>query len=162
MVETRRCLLPGKQILALFLLLTLQIIMSFWCNGCWDQSCLALEDHQGIRYIKPYLLCLFIYWVSLTNFRWEFSKKSLNLKMFWIPRQFFPRNLHCWKSKQTRQKIGEIIIFLTLQYLRSTLSDRYKIFLDLFNMSTFLIPRDEIPPLTDEMKTQLRTHSFSG
>ena len=27
------------------------------------------------------------------------------------------------------------------QYLRSTLSDRYKIFLDLFNMSTFLIPR---------------------
>jgi len=48
------------------------------------------------------------------------------------------------------------------QYLRSTLSDRYKIFLDLFNMSTFLIPRDEIPPLTDEMKTQLRTHSFSG
>jgi len=45
------------------------------------------------------------------------------------------------------------------QYLRSTLSDRYKIFLDLFNMSTFLIPREDIPPLTDEMKTKLRTHS---
>ena len=30
---------------------------------------------------------------------------------------------------------------ILFQYLRSTLSDRYKIFLDLFNMSTFLIPR---------------------
>lgn len=48
------------------------------------------------------------------------------------------------------------------QYLRSTLSDRYKIFLDLFNMSTFLIPRDDIPLLTEEMKTMLRTHSFSA
>lgn len=47
------------------------------------------------------------------------------------------------------------------QYLRSTMSDRYKIFLDLFNMSTFLIPRDEIPPLTEEMKYVLRTHSFN-
>ena len=46
------------------------------------------------------------------------------------------------------------------QYLRSTLSDRYKVFLDLFNVSTFLIPREDIPPLTDEMKTMLRTHSL--
>lgn len=48
------------------------------------------------------------------------------------------------------------------QYLRSTLSDRYKVFLDLFNVSTFLIPRDDIPPLTDDMKTLLRTHSLSN
>lgn len=41
------------------------------------------------------------------------------------------------------------------QYLRSTLSDRYKVFLDLFNLSTFLIPRDLIPPLTQEMRKQL-------
>lgn len=41
------------------------------------------------------------------------------------------------------------------QYLRSTLSDRYKVFLDLFNLSTFLIPRDEIPPLTDDMRKML-------
>ena len=47
-------------------------------------------------------------------------------------------------------------------YLRSTLSDRYKIFLDLFNMSTFLIPRNVIPPLTDAMKTMLRTHSVAA
>ncbi len=48
------------------------------------------------------------------------------------------------------------------QYLRSTLSDRYKIFLDLFNVSTFLIPREDIPCLTDSMKTMLRTHSYSN
>lgn len=41
------------------------------------------------------------------------------------------------------------------QYLRSTLSDRYKVFLDLFNLSTFLIPRDVIPPLNRDMKTKL-------
>ncbi|XP_026273018.1 tryptophan 2,3-dioxygenase isoform X1 [Frankliniella occidentalis] len=41
------------------------------------------------------------------------------------------------------------------QYLRSTLSDRYKVFLDLFNLSTFLIPRDYIPPLTSHMKIAL-------
>ncbi|KAG8239902.1 hypothetical protein J437_LFUL019496 [Ladona fulva] len=41
------------------------------------------------------------------------------------------------------------------QYLRSTLSDRYKVFLDLFNLSTFLIPRTHIPPLTKGMKNKL-------
>ncbi|XP_033223163.1 tryptophan 2,3-dioxygenase [Belonocnema kinseyi] len=41
------------------------------------------------------------------------------------------------------------------QYLKSTLSDRYKVFLDLFNLSTFLIPRNLIPPLTKQMKTKL-------
>ncbi|XP_066599386.1 tryptophan 2,3-dioxygenase [Prorops nasuta] len=40
-------------------------------------------------------------------------------------------------------------------YLKSTLSDRYKVFLDLFNLSTFLIPRHLIPPLSKKMKTQL-------
>ncbi|XP_015603424.1 tryptophan 2,3-dioxygenase [Cephus cinctus] len=40
-------------------------------------------------------------------------------------------------------------------YLKSTLSDRYKVFLDLFNLSTFLIPRQLIPPLTKKMKTKL-------
>ncbi|XP_075156433.1 tryptophan 2,3-dioxygenase-like [Haematobia irritans] len=41
------------------------------------------------------------------------------------------------------------------QYLRSTLSDRYKVFLDLFNLSTFLIPREAIPPLDDSMRKEL-------
>ncbi|KAH9510015.1 hypothetical protein Btru_044839 [Bulinus truncatus] len=41
------------------------------------------------------------------------------------------------------------------QYLRSTVSDRYKVFLDLFNMSTYLIPRVYIPPLSRALKRQL-------
>lgn len=42
------------------------------------------------------------------------------------------------------------------QYLRSTLSDRYKVFLDLFNLSTFLIPREVIPPLNEKMRQKLK------
>jgi len=45
------------------------------------------------------------------------------------------------------------------QYLRSTLSERYKVFIDLFNMSTFLVPRNLIPPLTPQMRSTLRTHA---
>ncbi|XP_034477391.1 tryptophan 2,3-dioxygenase [Drosophila innubila] len=41
------------------------------------------------------------------------------------------------------------------QYLRSTLSDRYKVFLDLFNLSTFLIPREAIPPLDESIRSKL-------
>ncbi|CAG5133808.1 unnamed protein product [Candidula unifasciata] len=41
------------------------------------------------------------------------------------------------------------------QYLRSTVSDRYKVFLDLFNMSTYLIPRDYIPPLSRTLRRRL-------
>ncbi|KAG1954325.1 tryptophan 2,3-dioxygenase A [Pimephales promelas] len=33
------------------------------------------------------------------------------------------------------------------QYLRSTVSDRYKVFVDLFNLATFLVPREWIPKL---------------
>jgi len=43
------------------------------------------------------------------------------------------------------------------QYLRSTVSDRYKVFLDLFNLSTYLIPRAYIPPLTRNMTRTLST-----
>ncbi|KAI1296607.1 Tryptophan 2,3-dioxygenase [Halotydeus destructor] len=40
-------------------------------------------------------------------------------------------------------------------YLRSTLSDRYKVFMDICNLSSFLIPRSYIPPLTARMKKRL-------
>lgn len=36
-------------------------------------------------------------------------------------------------------------------------SDRYKVFLDLFNLSTYVIPREYIPPLTMSMKRTLST-----
>lgn len=41
------------------------------------------------------------------------------------------------------------------QYLRATVSDRYKMFLDLFNMATYLIPRHLIPSLSGAMKRKL-------
>ncbi|KAK4291742.1 hypothetical protein Pmani_035453 [Petrolisthes manimaculis] len=48
------------------------------------------------------------------------------------------------------------------QYLRSTLSDRYKVFLDLFNLSTFLLPRNSVPPLTRQMKSRLSIRESGG
>jgi len=40
-------------------------------------------------------------------------------------------------------------------YLRSTISDRYKVFLDLFNLSTWLIPRAYIPALPAEIRRRI-------
>ena len=40
-------------------------------------------------------------------------------------------------------------------YLRSTVSDRYRVFLDLFNLSTFFVPRKYIPELTAAIKRAL-------
>jgi hypothetical protein len=43
-----------------------------------------------------------------------------------------------------------------------TFSDRYKIFIDLFNLASFLIPREFIPKLTREMRLRLSTASIEG
>jgi tryptophan 2,3-dioxygenase len=37
-------------------------------------------------------------------------------------------------------------------YLRSTASDRYKVFYDVVNLSTWLIPRQYVPQLNEDMK----------
>lgn len=42
-------------------------------------------------------------------------------------------------------------------YLRSTASDRYKIFNDIVNLSTWLIPREYVPVITDDIKKRLNT-----
>ncbi|KAK3699883.1 hypothetical protein QZH41_016551 [Actinostola sp. cb2023] len=42
------------------------------------------------------------------------------------------------------------------QYLRTTISDRYKVFIDLLHLSNFLVPLEYIPPLTRDMKSVLR------
>uniref|UniRef100_A0A7E4UMH5 Tryptophan 2,3-dioxygenase n=1 Tax=Panagrellus redivivus TaxID=6233 RepID=A0A7E4UMH5_PANRE len=44
-------------------------------------------------------------------------------------------------------------------YLRTTVSDRYKVFLDLFNLSTWLIPRKYIPALSPRMVRTLSHHA---
>ena len=41
-------------------------------------------------------------------------------------------------------------------------SDRYKVFVDLFNLSNFLIPRNFIPPLSSSMKIRLRASLVDG
>jgi tryptophan 2,3-dioxygenase len=33
-------------------------------------------------------------------------------------------------------------------YLRSTLNDEHRIFTDLFNMTAFLVPKNQLPPLS--------------
>lgn len=43
------------------------------------------------------------------------------------------------------------------QYLRTTLAPRYSVFLDLFNLSTYLIPKERIPELTPDMRKRLST-----
>ncbi|XP_057706371.1 tryptophan 2,3-dioxygenase A isoform X2 [Corythoichthys intestinalis] len=42
-------------------------------------------------------------------------------------------------------------------YLRSTVSDRYKVFVDLFNLATYLVPRHWVPKLTPDVHTFLYT-----
>ncbi len=39
-------------------------------------------------------------------------------------------------------------------------SDRYKVFIDLFNLASFLIPREFLPKLTTEMKMRLAVASL--
>lgn len=43
------------------------------------------------------------------------------------------------------------------QYLRATLTPKYNVFLDLFNLSTYLIPKAKIPELTPYMRKRLST-----
>jgi hypothetical protein len=45
-------------------------------------------------------------------------------------------------------------IYLTFVFV-FFFSDRYKIFIDLFNLASFLVPREFIPKLTDEMRIRL-------
>ncbi|CAF0885374.1 unnamed protein product [Brachionus calyciflorus] len=42
-------------------------------------------------------------------------------------------------------------------YLRSTASDRYKIFNDIVNLSTWLIPKEYLPKLNEDLKKRLNT-----
>jgi len=43
-------------------------------------------------------------------------------------------------------------------YLKSTVSERYKIFSDLLNLSTFLIPRSKLPKLPENVEKNLSFH----
>lgn len=46
------------------------------------------------------------------------------------------------------------------QYLRSTCGDRYKVFVDFAKLSSYLIPRERIPPLSRLVEKSLLIHDF--
>lgn len=46
-------------------------------------------------------------------------------------------------------------------YLRSTVSDRYKVFVDLFNLSTYLVPRHWVPKMNPIIHKFLYTAEYS-
>eukprot|EP00112_Aurelia_sp_Birch-Aquarium-sp1_P019914 Seg5021.1 transcript_id=Seg5021.1/GoldUCD/mRNA.D3Y31 product="Tryptophan 2 3-dioxygenase" protein_id=Seg5021.1/GoldUCD/D3Y31 len=48
------------------------------------------------------------------------------------------------------------------QYLRSTVSDRYKVFLDLFNLSNYLIPMEYVPKLDIAAREVMNAHTASN
>lgn len=54
------------------------------------------------------------------------------------------------------------LVWCVLMLFNLPRSDRYKIFLDLFNLSTFLIPRSDIPPLSLHMRTVLNVGNAMG
>ena len=62
---------------------------------------------------------------------------------------------HVYKLADRNMPFKHVFINVTLIYFTFIFSDRYKVFLDLFNLSTFLIPRDYCPPLTTVMKRRL-------
>lgn len=53
----------------------------------------------------------------------------------------------------------KIQIHIHYYQLSYQFSDRYKVFVDLFNLSTFILPRANIPPLTKQMQSQLTISS---
>lgn len=58
-------------------------------------------------------------------------------------------------TPQKDDKRDDLYVLLNIYVIKTCFSDRYKVFVDLFNLSTFLLPRSLIPPLDDEMKKNL-------
>eukprot|EP00041_Stephanoeca_diplocostata_P029929 m.893289 g.893289 ORF g.893289 m.893289 type:complete len:79 (+) comp23659_c1_seq2:1780-2016(+) len=70
------------------------------------------------------------------------------------PRSFMVCPLRCMSPVSAWQGTGGSSGYM---YLRSTVSDRYKVFLDIANLSTYLVPRHLVPAL-DVTTTWLLHH----
>lgn len=57
---------------------------------------------------------------------------------------------------------SNLTFFFSFSQLIFVFSDRYKVFVDLFNLASFLIPREFIPKLTEEMRLRLSVASVDG
>ncbi|KAH8240492.1 hypothetical protein KR038_003535, partial [Drosophila bunnanda] len=66
--------------------------------------------------------------------------------------QYLRSTLRCAWNRSAIFDLSEIFKVITVLFF---FSDRYKVFLDLFNLSTFLIPREAIPPLDESIRKKL-------
>ena len=65
--------------------------------------------------------------------------------------------------QDTKSCLNQIISSYDIPHIETSVffslcSDRYKVFLDLFNLSTYLIPRDYFPRLTTRMRHRLSVY----
>ncbi|KAK0414481.1 hypothetical protein QR680_011453 [Steinernema hermaphroditum] len=90
------------------------------------------------RFSQPYQILTFLMDIDSLLTKWRYNHVMLVQRML-----------------GSKQGTGGSSGYL---YLRTTVSDRYKVFLDLFNLSTWLIPRDYIPTLSPRMVKTLSEH----
>ncbi|CAJ0942507.1 unnamed protein product, partial [Mesorhabditis belari] len=91
------------------------------------------------RFSQPYQILTYLMDIDSLFTKWRYNHVMLVQRML-----------------GSKQGTGGSSGFL---YLRSTVSDKYKVFLDLFNLSTWLIPRQYIPQLSPRMVKTLSEHS---
>lgn len=95
-------------------------------------------------------------------------QECVNTELVWDVMAAVSRVLHlleeCLLMELPLQFRSHFFLFLSESdfLIFFSLSDRYKVFVDLFNLSNFLIPRDQIPPLSSSMKARLRTALVEG
>ncbi|CAJ0578564.1 unnamed protein product, partial [Mesorhabditis spiculigera] len=92
------------------------------------------------RFSQPYQILTYLMDIDSLFTKWRYNHVMLVQRML-----------------GSKQGTGGSSGFL---YLRSTVSDKYKVFIDLFNLSTWLIPRQYIPLLSARMVKTLFEHSY--
>ena len=145
-----------------------------WCKECWAAPSLAQGDLLGKVFIKQWTLYHMLPPCTCTK-GGVFSC-------------FLPKRHNSFHAENKLSRAEGLItqpgifsktkVSCRYQYLRSTLSERYKVrtymmtiktipkgkhkitlvifpwkvFIDLFNLSTFLVPRNLVPPLTPQVR----------
>jgi tryptophan 2,3-dioxygenase len=68
----------------------------------------------------------------------------------------------CRLVRHDTSLINAMHIYIYIYVCVCVSSDRYKVFIDLFNLASFLIPREFLPKLTTEMKMRLAVASVGN
>ena len=110
------------------------------------------------RFHLPYqLLSLLIDLDTLIN-RWRCELTKKLMYRFRIISSFFFKDNHALLVQREVGNKAGTGGSSGYSYLRATATDRYKPFYDIINLSTWLIPRQYVPKLTDDMKKYLSTY----